>query len=45
MDLPIDEFNAYIVQIIAFLEREAESMGGTMDHRARVEREMRRIHG
>ena len=50
MHLPIDQFDAYLGEVVRMLEREAKAMGGSggggpVDHRAHVEREMRRRHG
>lgn len=49
MHLPIDQFDAFLGQVISMLEREANaitrSSGGSVDHRAFVEREMKRRYG
>ena len=47
LDLPIDDFSAYLRSCFDYLQRQADpgSDPSSTDHRSHVEEQMRRIHG
>jgi len=45
MNLPIDEFNAYLQKLPGILEAEHGKSSEAHDNRAFVEAEMRKLHG